>query len=202
VTNFIETEIKLYVPDLVATEAHVRAAGATLVAPRVFERNYRYDDEQGTIRANHQVVRLRQDSRARFTYKEDVPIVEGAGVMSRFEAEVEVSDFDAMHEILSRLGYHPYMSYEKYRTTYELDSCEIVLDELPFGNFVEIEGTAEAIAGVRTRIGLDDAPAITASYVTISETLGQWMGLNFSDLTFRNFQDVEIPADAFQKFSS
>jgi len=32
------------------------------------------------------------------------------------------------------------MMYEKYRTTFTIGSLEVVLDELPYGNFVEIEG--------------------------------------------------------------
>jgi adenylate cyclase class 2 len=193
VTNFIETEIKLLVPDLVAAEAGVRAAGAVLAAPRVFERNVRYDDAQGGISARHQVLRLRQDTRVRFTYKEDLPVAEGGGAMSRFEAEVEVSDFEAMHEILRRLGYHPYMSYEKYRTTYTLDDCEIDLDELPFGAFVEIEGSPDGIASVRERIGLADAQPITASYAAIFDTLRARLGLHFRDLTFASFSGIQVP---------
>lgn len=29
-----------------------------------------------------------------------------------------------------------FMIYEKYRTTYQLNQCEVALDELPFGNFL------------------------------------------------------------------
>jgi len=42
--------------------------------------------------------------------------------------------------VFEALGYAVYMMYEKYRTTFRLDNLEVVLDELPYGNFVEIEG--------------------------------------------------------------
>src|SRR5690349_9847594 len=124
-----ETEIKLYVPDLQAVQKKLEVAGATLKAPRVYERNVRYEDAASSLTPRGIVVRLREDTRVRLTYKDEGKAEDG--IVSRFEAEVEVSDFDAMETILSKMGYSPYLVYEKYRPTYELDDAEIVLDEIP-----------------------------------------------------------------------
>ena len=35
--------------------------------------------------------------------------------------------------------------YEKYREAFDLNDLEIVLDEMPYGNFVELEGNEQAI---------------------------------------------------------
>src|SRR5688572_8777912 len=144
-----ETEIKLYVPHLELVQVRLERVGAKLTAPRVYERNVRYENAEKSLTPNGIVVRLRQDSRVRLTYKEGGSVQEH--VVSRTEIEVEVSDFDAMEIILGKLGYHPHMVYEKYRTTYELDDAEIVLDEMPYGNFVEIEGDKEVIETVIKR---------------------------------------------------
>jgi adenylate cyclase class 2 len=119
------------------------------------------------------------------------------GIVSRFEAEVEVSDFEAMETILGRLGYTPYMVYEKYRTTYELDGAEIVLDEMPYGNFVEIEGDEDTIEKVINRLGLQQAARYDGSYAVLFERVRRALGLTFTDLTFANFKDVDVPESAF-----
>lgn len=196
-SNFTETEIKLYVPDLQAVEQRLTAVEAALKAPRIFERNVRYDRADGSLSANAMVLRLRQDTRIRLTYKEDLPDVEASSsVSSRFEAEVEVSDFEAMDTILRKLGYKPYMVYEKYRTTYLLNNAEITLDELPVGTFVEIEGDAEAIQTVRESAGLENARQMPSSYTTIFDRVKKRLGLHFADITFANFEGITIPETA------
>src|SRR5215208_5345342 len=131
----IETEVKLYVPDLESVAQRLESLGAKISAPRILERNTRYEDLGGWIASSGTVIRLRQDTRARLTYK-DGERTEGEFGSSRYEVEVEVSDFKKMATILDKLGFHPVLSYEKYRTTYQLDDAEITLDEMPYGNFV------------------------------------------------------------------
>ena len=145
----VETEVKLYVPDLAAVARRLAAVGATISAPRVLERNVRYDNTAGDFNATSTVLRLRQDTRVRLTYKDGEKLIGQYG-SSRFEAEVEVSDFDTMETILGKLGFIPVMVYEKYRTTYTLDGAEIDLDEMPYGSFVEIEADQAAIKRIVT----------------------------------------------------
>lgn len=188
--NYTETEVKLIVPDLDSVRARLETAGAHLEAPRVYERNVRYENAAGTLSPAGIVVRLRQDSRVRLTYKEEKTVVDG--ISSRLEAEVEVSDFTTMELILGKLGYHPHLIYEKYRTTYTLDGAEIVLDELPYGTFVEIEGDKATIESVIKRLGLEATPRYAGSYVVLFEQIKQRLGLTFTDLTFANFEGIEV----------
>lgn len=195
--EFRETEIKLYVPDLAALDERLRAEGAELVQPRVYERNVRYDDEQRHLTGARKVLRLREDNGVRFTFKDDGAAADG-GPFSRFEAEVTVSDFAAMEVILGRLGFHPYMRYEKFRTVYRMDGVEVMLDEMPYGHFVEIEGEADAILSAMMRLGLRDAPHMTASYSMLFDRVRERLGLPFDDLTFANFRGIEVPLSALQ----
>jgi adenylate cyclase class 2 len=192
-TDNVETEIKLLVPKLADVEARLAALGAVLHAPRVFERNARYDLPDGSLTAKGVVLRLRQDVRARLTYKEAGTLSDG--LMSRFEAEVEVSDFGTMETILHRLGYVFSFAYEKYRTTYSLSGCEVTLDEMPFGTFVEIEGEQSAILETLRILQLEDAPRIAMSYAGAFNVLRQQFSLPFTDAIFSNFKDIKLDGD-------
>ncbi|MCL4254319.1 MAG: class IV adenylate cyclase [Anaerolineae bacterium] len=196
-TNYTETEIKLYCPNFAPVVMMLESIGAILTKPRVYERNVRYENAEKSLSARDIVVRLRQDDRVRLTYKEPLSDNKVDGVAHRFEAEVTVSDFDAMHLILGRLGYHPHLIYEKYRTTYTYDDLEIVLDDMPYGNFIEIEGDSAKIQALRVRLGLADAPAFADSYVDLFGYVCRALNLDLTDLTFENFRGVDVPPSAF-----
>ncbi len=198
--SYLEIEAKLWVEDLAALEARIRSEGGSLRAARVFERNVRFEDAGHTLTPNGIVLRLRQDSGARLTYKAPAssalePHPEALQV--RFEAEVTVSDFDTMHTILQRLGFQPVMIYEKYRTTYALNGVDIALDEMPYGSFVELEGTPEAIEQVVAALGLSLCRRFGESYALLFEYVCANLGLTFHDLTFANFEGVAVPLAAF-----
>ena len=198
-SSLIETEVKIAVADLDAIRQRLEAAGAALRAPRVFERNVRYEDAAGTLTPNDIVLRLRQDATARLTYKAppDADTALAENVRTRFEAEVTVSDFDTMDIILRRLGFVPYVVYEKYRTTYRLGAAEVVLDEMPFGPFIEVEGTASAIDQALDALGLADVPRILDSYLVLFERVKAALALDAHDLTFDNFAGVDVPPEVF-----
>jgi adenylate cyclase class 2 len=197
--DLLETEVKIHVPDLDAIRQRLEQAGAVLVHPRVYEHNVRYEDAAGSLTPRAIVLRLRQDTRVRLTYKAppDADLDLPADVRTRFEAEVTVDDFEVMDVILQRLGFHPDVVYEKYRTTYQLDGTEVVLDEMPYGSFVEVEGPAPAIEAVLARLGLGAAPRILVSYMVLFGWVKQTLGLDVHDLTFANFAGVRVPPGVF-----
>ncbi len=193
--NLVETEIKLYVPNLDRVRARLATVGAELEAARVFERNVRYDNQTGTLTGQGIVLRLREDSRVRLTYKERPTLIQD--MVSRFEAEVTVDDFAVMDIILRKLGFVPFVVYEKYRTTYRFAGTEVVLDEMPYGNFVEIEGTVETIQAAVETLDLTNAPRIKLSYLALFTYLKAQLGLEMPDLSFAHFEGVEIGHDVF-----
>ncbi len=185
-----EVEVKLHTTDLDRVRAALDAAGATLRTARVFERNLRYENAEGSLTAGGVVLRLRQDERAKLTYKADASMEDG--IVKRFEAEVVVSDFEAMDVILRRLGYRVALVYEKYRTTYELDGAEIVLDELPYGNFTEIEADAARIERVAETLGLGGSRRMRGSYTDMFGQLKLRLGLEMRDCSFEAFAGVDV----------
>ena len=182
-----ETEAKFYVRSLAAVQARLEKLGAHLIQPRSLETNLRFDLPDGSLRQGGRVLRLRRDGSARLTYKGPSEVIEG--VQSRPEIEVEVGDFDTAHRLVESLGYRVVATYEKYRQVYSLEleksDFHIFLDELPYGDFVEIEGeTAEAVITASKRLGLDPKAAIPTSYLALFESLSAERGLDPSKLTF------------------
>ena len=189
-TDLQEVEVKLYTPNLTLAQRSLEAAGALLKSPRVFERNLRYENAARTLTAQGIVLRLRQDDQAKLTYKSGESNQDG--IFKRFEAEVAVSDFATMDVILRRLGFEVALIYEKYRTTYALADAEIVLDELPYGNFTEIEADAETIERLVSELGLHGYRRMTGSYTEIFAELKRKLGLTMRDCSFEAFADVDI----------
>ena len=184
-----ETEIKLHTPDLAAVQAALESAGATLTKPRVYERNLRYEDADETLTSTRNRAAV-APGRGNETDIQSGRVLRD-GIVSRFEAEVQVSDFETMDVILRRLGFHVALIYEKYRTTYELMGAEVVLDELPYGNFTEIEGDADTIERVVAALGLGECRRMEGSYTDIFAEVKARLGLDARDLTFEAFDGLQ-----------
>jgi len=193
-TNSQETEVKLHTPELEGMHDRLLAAGAVLTTARTLERNMRYENAERTLVKQGVVLRLRQDNTFRLTYK--APGKVASGIMTRDELEVEISDYDTMDAILQRLGFRPHMAYEKYRTTYHLYGAEIVLDEMPFGNFMEIEGDNETIERIIAELGLEKHRRVPHSYSDLFDFVRRHMGLAMADLTFDAFDGLTVPEEA------
>ncbi len=104
-------------------------------------------------------LRLRRvGARAILTFKQRLPTK--SSIKHQREHETEVADAEAAHAILTALGFRPALVYEKRRTRFDLGRAEIVIDELPFGLFMEVEGTEKEIARVEALLGIEDLPAV------------------------------------------
>jgi adenylate cyclase, class 2 len=187
----VEKEVKFYIADLPALQLRLRSLGAELVTPRVFERNLRFDTPDLRLTASRQVLRLRQDNGATITYKG--PSKEVDGVRVRQEIEIGVTDFDQARQLLESLGYSLAVVYEKWRTTYHYNGLEIDLDELPFGNFCEIEGEdTERIRGTSAVLALDWDARISVSYLGLFDELKRNLSLSVNNLTFEDFRNTPV----------
>jgi adenylate cyclase class 2 len=114
------------------------------------------------------------------------------------EYEVEVSDFGQAHAILTKLGFAVALRFEKYRETFTYQGAEIVLDEVPFGVFMEIEGSQDAIRAIVTALGLDFNARLVSSYVDIFDTVCTTYKLPVTDITFEAFRALAIDLRACQ----
>jgi adenylate cyclase class 2 len=202
-----EIEAKFYVRDLKRVELYVQDLAAQLIQPRILETNIRFDLPDGRLRSEGRVLRLRHDTESHLTYKDAGK--NDQGVLNRKEIEFKVEDFDRAKSFLEALGYQEFFIYEKYRTTYEMKTSEvlanlgglvhIMLDELPYGNFVEIEGEAnESIHAAAKKLNLDLNASIPASYSALFERVRRARNLTFTDLTFANFEGIQVAFEQLQ----
>lgn len=191
-TDLLEVEVKFLIANLGPIRGRLVRLGAEMIVPRVFERNVRFDTSDEALLRRQELLRLRQDARVRLTFKgpaaEDV--ISEAKV--REEIELEVGDFDRMTLILERLGFRPVQAYEKYRETYRWGDVEIVLDELPYGDFVELEGTEDGLKAAAAALGLDWSRRVLANYLGLMELCRRTFDLPFVDLTFENFAAAPV----------
>lgn len=117
------------------------------------------------------VLRLRRtERRGVLTYKERG--ASASDIKARREEETEVTDADATHEILVALGYRPSLVYEKRRATWHAGDVEIVLDELPFGLFAEIEGAEASIRRLESSLGIAGAEGVAETYPDLAARYG------------------------------
>lgn len=190
----LEVEVKFLVPQLVDLRARLLAAGGVVTRPRVYERNVRYDTDGEALRARYALLRLRQDTRAIITYKGIPHGVDLTGIEARVREELEivVSDFDTADQILQRLGFRPRQVYEKYRETLQLGAVEVVLDELPFGHFVELEGADGDLRAASAALGLAWSQRILVNYLYLLTQVNAHYGWQINDLTFANFADRAV----------
>ncbi|HZW03701.1 MAG TPA: class IV adenylate cyclase [Anaerolineaceae bacterium] len=194
-TDDREVEVKFYVRRLEPVARRLEELGAERAIERLHEQNLRFDTPDGELTRAHRVLRLRQDRQAVLTYKG--PARPGESVSDRQEIEVTVGDLAAARRILEALGFRVSVVYEKFRTTYRWNNLEIVLDEMPFGHFLEIEGPdAAAIRHLATLLGLDWSVRSTASYMELFDRLKAARALDAPHLTFAQLAGLTIePAD-------
>jgi adenylate cyclase class 2 len=190
----VETEVKFHLADPDAMRAQLTALGARSLG-RSHERNIRLEDEGRSLIRRKCLLRLRRDRKTTLTFK-SLPADADPAFKQLIETETEVSDFDAMLRILAALGFHPEQVYEKWRETLVLDETTFCLDALPFGDFLEIEGSREAIMAFASRLGLDWPRRIVLNYLEIFDCLRKRHRLPFRDVTFENFAPQAVCIDS------
>ena len=188
----LEVEVKFFVPELAAFRERLLAAGAELKKPRIYERNVRFDTADERLYQELSLLRLRQDTAVTLTYKGTPENLPDSEAKVREELEVQVSDFDTLSQIFQRLGFAPMQVYEKYRETFEWQNVEIVLDELPYGNFIELEGEEGGIKTAVSHLNLHWQDRIVDNYLGLMAQLKAHHNLPFNDLTFANFANLNI----------
>ena len=137
----IEKKFRLTIAQSERLSTRLEEIGATFQGEE-FEENTLYRGP--ALAAGSRVLRLRRvNDRTLVTFKERLP--SESGIKHQIEEETEIKDAAAMHNILTRLGFTPGVVYEKRRRTWTVENAEVVLDELPFGLFMEIEADEDQI---------------------------------------------------------
>ncbi|MCD9187810.1 MAG: class IV adenylate cyclase [Pyrinomonadaceae bacterium] len=129
----------------------------------------------GILVEKQAVLRLRKiGEKTILTYKEKIQ--NESGIKHYREHETETADFEESVEILESLGFYRSLVYEKRRRTWHFRDVEIVLDELPFGSFMEIEGSITAIEEAEIFLEAEDFETEHETYPHLTHKFGKKNG--------------------------
>jgi len=165
-----ETEIKLAITDLPALQRRLPGLGFRIRQPRSLEENTLFDSATKVLRRRGCMLRLRSvGGRHWLTFKG--PASRSQRYKIRQECETELTDAQAAWKILAGLGLEPVFRYEKYRTVYVARSGgaggEVMVDETPIGNFVELEGSQGWIRRLARALGAAEKEFISKDYAAL-----------------------------------
>jgi adenylate cyclase class 2 len=136
----------------------------------VFEVNSIYTNQ--TLSEQDAIVRIRRiDGRNILTFKKRFP--SSSGIKHQLEEETEVKDAAPMEAILAQLGLNLSLVYEKRRQTWNYRDCEIAIDELPFGWFMEIEGPENEIQSLESELHVPDLVTEEKTYPALTRLHGK-----------------------------
>lgn len=185
----LEIEIKVKCDDVGALVDGHPELGWTVVEPRHFESNDVFEQPEDALKRRGSILRVRvAGDRATLTYKGLVPESAGTNVKIREELETDVTSPGTMAEIFGRLGLKRSFRYEKYRTVYRLRLGDVEVlamrDELPFGEFLELEGSEASVRTIADALGIDESRYVAESYIGIQAMLCAARGVELEDLVF------------------
>jgi adenylate cyclase class 2 len=129
----------------------------------------------GVLNEKQAVLRLRKiDSRTILTYKERIPTE--SDIKHQIEYETEVKDLEPVFKIFEALGFTRSLVYEKQRRTWRFGEVEIVLDKLPFGLYMEIEGPVDAIRKAEKLLDIAHLEPVHETYPQLTAKFGKMNG--------------------------
>jgi predicted adenylyl cyclase CyaB len=165
----IEKKYRLTLGERRAIEKRLRELG---YKPKQvdFEENTIY--RGGNLEFGKRAMRIRRvNGEAILTFKQRIPT--NSLIKHQQENETRVSDAEATHEILLALGFAPTLIYEKRRTSWDVGKAKLVIDELPFGLFMEIEASERDIKRVEKLIDGGKLPAVNETYPSLTANFGK-----------------------------
>jgi len=185
----LEVEVKFWVEDPADLRRRISILGADFLGS-ADEHNTVWDNDKAQVRKKKGLLRLREEGRATLTVKAKIEQKSDCQCKVMAEWETALDNPLAMKQILDFLGYFPVRCYEKKRETFKLGKVLLMLDTMPFGVFLEIEGREEAIKEAAAALGLEWEGRILLNYFELFEIIKEKEGLAFKDITFENFSCI------------
>jgi adenylate cyclase class 2 len=179
-----EIEIKFRVSDLNALVARLRKLGLEEITPRTHELNTLFDLPGRPLRNHGELLRLRKYGELWVLTHKAKSKEDSGPHKSRAEIETRVEDGEKMEAILRALHFEPCFRYEKFRAEWKGAQGHIVIDETPIGNFAEIEGPAEWIDCLASKLGVERKDYITETYAGLFFAWKHQIGSDAAEMTF------------------
>src|SRR5574341_2084593 len=165
----IEKKYRLTLEDRRAIEKSLRKLGSK---PKPVEHEENTIYRGGNLAFGRRALRLRRvNSEAILTFKER--ITTNSPIKHQKESETRVLNPDAADAILRGIGFAPALIYEKRRTRWDVGKAKVVIDELPYGLFMEIEAPEKEIKRVEKLIDAAGLPAVIETYPSLTAQFGK-----------------------------
>lgn len=175
-----EHELRVLEIDPKVIGKKVLSSGGKNVQPRTLQKRYTYN----VVPINrNKWVRLRTNgSKTTLAIKH----VTGQGVSDTKEIEVEVSDFETASQLMEEMGIKANSYQENFRTLYELDGAEIMVDEWPLiPPYVEVEAKSpDLVVEVLKKLGFDPKQATGLDVSSVYEQVYKIDVDNLPELKF------------------
>jgi adenylate cyclase class 2 len=176
----IEKKYRLTAEQASDVEDKLAVVAANFVGEE-FEENTVYGG--GVLDELNAILRIRKtETRALLTFKRRIE--NSSDVKHQIEHESAITDSDSVAAMLSEMHLVPRIVYEKRRKTWQFKSVEIVLDQLPFGLFMEIEGSITGIKEAEMILEVEDLEVEHETYPLLTAKLG----VNTGGVTEARFQ--------------
>ncbi|MBI2822242.1 MAG: class IV adenylate cyclase [Acidobacteria bacterium] len=188
-----EVEIKLAVQDLKEFLEKLAGLRPRRVAERKFEDNFVLDLPQTRLSDKGLLLRVRnEDGKGYLTYKGPVRVHRSFKIREELETECDPAE---TLKLFQKLGYKVFFRYQQYRTTYQIripgekkgqvHLVNVMIDETPIGNYVELEGTPQGVSGAAERLGYRRKQFIRDNYYALFVSFCQKKGRPVRDMVFR-----------------
>lgn len=184
-------EIEIKVPCDNIDQLKEMPGSIELLTPRHFEDNWMLDTADGRLKNEQSGLRVRfVDGRGLITFKGRATTTVSE-FKAREEMEAHTDEPEQMLAIFERLGYRPFFRYQKYRTVYRVTlengrTLTAMFDETPLGNFLELEGTEEAVRQAIDALKLSQEEYITSTYIGMQAERCRAAGRPLEDLVFQD----------------
>ncbi len=125
----------------------------------------------GILDGKRAVLRIRKISdKTILTYKQRIE--NDSDFKEQVEYETVVEKSEELEKIIESLGFEKNLIYEKRRQIWRFRAVEVVLDELPFGQYMEIEGSITAIAEAEMLLDIEDLTVENETYPHLTQRFG------------------------------
>lgn len=184
----MEIEVKVPVRNVREFAEKAEGLGYEKVRSRHFEANTLFDYPDRSLSISGCLLRVRETRQnALFTFKGR--IVEDTRFKVRPETETICDSGPNLRAILENIGLKAFFRYEKYREEYRAPEALLCLDELPFGHFLELEGTPQGIEDLAKALAIDPATYIRRSYADLYGEYCRKQAIPFGDIIFKSDED-------------
>jgi len=178
----IEKKYRLTLKDRRAIEKRLRALGSQ---PKPLEHEENTIYRGGNLGFGLRALRLRRvNGAAILTLKERIPTT--SPIKHQHENETRVTNADATDAILRGVGFEPALVYEKRRTRWDVGKAKVVIDELPYGLFMEIEASEREIKRVEKLIDAGTLPVVLETYPYLTAQVGKKNRKGIIEARFRS----------------